>query len=197
MKTQKQITVCLTVGLVIACALDANAVPMPEVSRGLPVTVINPISKPIPVTEVKQYLIQNQVSSKFTGVNWVTVNKIYTVPADKRLIIEYFSCRSSSGSYSTSYSCFIVTGKYGEDVTHLLPSTPYGHDRIYGIDSSTQKNPQAFMSAGQRVQLFAQPGTEVDVGAFRQNSKIPTVFDYDIDEWMIFSFSGYLVDIAN
>ena len=51
------------------------------------------------------------------------------------------------------------------------------------------------MSAGQRVQIYADPGTEVEVGAERQNKSIQSISDNPAES-MYFSFSGYLIDIA-
>jgi hypothetical protein len=190
MKTKKQLiaysTVCLVLSFVVSvCAATIE----------IRTNIANTNANPLPVTEVKKYPIQKKVTAKFPGsslLSMYTNATIYTVPLDKRLIIEYFSCRSR-GSNSTSYSCNISTGTYPDDVEHLLPTTMYGH---YGIvnNSGNVTNPPAFMSAGQRVQIYADPGTEVLVGAYRQNQAIASLLEYS-DEYITFSVSGYLVDI--
>lgn len=195
MKAKKQLIVCLTVCLVLSFVSAVYAAPL-EPRGSAPVTVVNPNSKPIPVTEANKYPVQKKVSIQFPGILWVTVGTLYEVPVDKRLVIEYFSCRNS-GSYSTSYSCCISTGKYPNEVDHCLPTTPYGHYKI-AIESDTNQlpNPEAFMTAGQRVQIYAEPGTNVMASAWRQNQAIMNAWEYPTDEYMYFSFSGYLVDIT-
>lgn len=195
MKTKKQLIVCLTVCLVVSFVATVYAARLEEPIRSAPVTVVNPASKPIPVTEVNKYPVQNEVVGKFNQIAWVASVSLYTVPSNKRLVIEYFSCGSTSGSYSTSYSCYISLGYPG--VTYYLPTTPYGHYKmaIESGDSDQLPNPKAFMSAGQSVKIYAEPGTEVLAGAIRQNQGIQSVLDYP-EEYMSFSFSGYLVDVA-
>jgi hypothetical protein len=195
MRKKKQVTVCLTVCLVLFFVSIGYAAPI-EI-RGAPVNVINTNSKPIPVTDVKKYPIQQQAVVKFPIYSWIKNVVLYTVPLNKRLIIEYFSCKSNSGSYSTSYSCFISSGTYPNNVDHWLPTTLYSHPAILGggSDIDQPENPKAFMSAGQTVQVYAEPGTDLLAGAFRQNQAIMNVLDYP-EEYMSFSFSGYLVDIA-
>jgi hypothetical protein len=193
-KAKKELIVCFSVCLVVSFFAAVYAAPLEEPLRSAPVTVVNPNSKPIPVTEANKYPVQAKVSKEFPGVLWVTVETLYMVPVDKRLVIEYFSCRST-GSYSTSYSCCISTGTYPNKVDHCLPSTPYGHYKI-AIESDTAQlpNPKAFMTAGQRVQVYAEPGTSVMASAWRQNQAIMNAWEYPIDEYMYFSFSGYLID---
>ena len=218
MRTKKQLIVCLTVCLVLSFVSVVYAAPPLEIIRGsVPVTVVNPVSKPIPVTEVNQQPIQKKVNVKicgFCGFNCapgcsplsrgnLEVENIYIVPLNKRLVIEYFSCSNgNAGTYGTSYSCSILTSVANEWVEHWLPTTPYGHPEVHGgIDSETITNPPAFISAGQKVQIYADPGKEVIVSVFRsKNTPYGTSWSngwiYNYDEDMRFSFSGYLVDAA-
>ncbi|MDQ7788308.1 MAG: hypothetical protein RDU01_11955 [Thermodesulfovibrionales bacterium] len=212
MKAKKQLIVCLTVCFVVSFVSAGNAASL--AARGsAPVTVVNPVSKPVPVQEVVQQPIAGKVTVKICapcGFNcvspctslstgWYGNGTIYTVPTNKRLVIEYFSCKSlgngtSFGTYSTSYSCSILPSTSGVYVEHWLPTTPYGHPFVQDIEQQS-KNPPAFMSAGQRVQLYGDPGSEVVVGAYRQhNLNEPLAWNYD--ELITFSFSGYLVDAA-
>ena len=193
MKAKKQLIVCLTICLLVSFVSVVYA-PTLEPRGSAPVTVVNPDSKPIPVTEVRKYPVQKAVSSQFVGIWWVTVATLYEVPVDKLLVIEYFSCRPTSGSYSTSYSCGLITGEY-PGVDHFLPSTPYGHSKIIDELDPTKVNPKAYLSAGQSVQIYAEPGTMVVAEAFRQNQAITSNWEYS-DESLQFSFSGYLVDKA-
>jgi len=201
MRTNKQLVVCLTVCLVLSFVAAVNAAP-PEI-RGVPVTILNTNSKPIAVTEVNKYQVQKEIVTEFLPVIWITRGTLYTVPVNKRLVIEYFSCSNgNAGTYGTSYSCSILTSVANEWVEHWLPTTPYGHPEVHGgIDSETITNPPAFISAGQKVQIYADPGKEVIVSVFRsKNTPHGTSWSngwiYNYDEYMSFSFSGYLVDAA-
>jgi hypothetical protein len=219
MKRKKQLMVCIAVCLVLSFASAVNAAAPFEISRGsAPVTVVNPVSKPIPITEVNQQPIQKKVNVKICGacgstcdsgsgcspLSWgnVAVQDIYIVPLNKRLVIEYFSCRNgNAGTYGTSYSCSIKTSVSNEWVEHWLPTTLYGHPEVPGIDPGQPVNPPAFISAGQKAQIYADPGTEVIGTVFRsKNTPYGTSWNngwlYDYDEYMVFSFSGYLVDAA-
>jgi hypothetical protein len=218
MRTKKQLIVCLTVCLVLSFAAVYAA---PYERWSTPVTVVNPVSKPIPVMEVKKQPIQKEVSVTicgFCGLNCApgcyggslgnfAVKNIYIVPLNKRLVIEYFSCKNANaGSYGTSYSCSIQTSVSNESVEHWLPTTPYGHPETFSIgnDSVQPVNPPAFISAGQKVQIYADPGTDVLGTVFRsKNTPYGTSWSlgligwlYNYDEYMVFSFSGYLVDIV-
>ena len=195
MKAKKDLVVCLTVCLVVSFVSAVYAASPLEPRGSAPVTVVNPVSKPIPVTEVKQYPVQEDVSVQFMEHWYISkIETLYIVPPGKRLVIEYLSC-SSNGSYSTSYSCFIIVSGMTSGVTHYLPTTPYGHYKIVDELDPTKTNPPAYMQAGQRMQIYAEPGNHVQAGARRQNQAIMDAYDYP-EEYMIFSFSGYLVDAA-
>jgi hypothetical protein len=188
-KAEKQLIVCLTICLILSFATVVYA----EIAiRSAPVTIKNTASNPVPVTEANKYPVQNEVAGKFGVSAWVTNKVLYTVPADKRLVIEYFSCKNStSGSYSTAYSCFINTGGY-PGVDHWLPTTPYGHSQMsIGSDTTQSSLNPAFISAGQIVKIYADPGTDVIAGAIRQNQAISSFMNYP-EEYIYFSFSGYL-----
>jgi hypothetical protein len=208
MRTKKQLIVCLTVCLVLSFVSAVYA--------GTNVTIDNSNLAPVPVTEVKQQPIAKELTVKICGncglncapgcsflsQGWFGNGTIYNVPIGKSLVIEYFSCKnisvngSSFGSYGTSYSCFISPRTSGVSVDHYLPTTPYGHGEIFPISDTGEAgpaNPPAFLSAGQRVQLYADPGSDVVVGVYRQrNLYMPWSWNYD--EYMYFSFSGYLLD---
>jgi hypothetical protein len=216
MRTKKQLIVCLSVCLVLSFVSAVYAAPPLEPRGSAPVTVVNPASKPIPVVGVDQQPIQKEVSVKICGacglncapgcspLSWgnVAVEDIYIVPLNKRLVIEYFSCQNvNAGSYGTSYTCSISTSVSNERVEHWLPTTPYGHPEVHGgIEIATITNPPAFISAGQKVQIYADPGTEVVVTVFRSKntsdgtSLLYNHWSYNYDEYMYFSFSGYLLD---
>lgn len=170
-----------------------------------PVIVVNPDSKPVPMKENNKYPVQEEVSSQFGefGPFWENYANatIYEVPDDKRLVIEYYSCKSQTGSFNTSYTCCISTGESdtgeSDTVQHCLPTTPYGHSYVPIAVVSGSEEPVQFaphMSAGQLVKIYAEPGTQVVVSANRQ-FKDPISSDDLPEDHMIFSISGYLEDI--
>jgi hypothetical protein len=205
MKTKKQLIVCLAVCFVLSFISSGYA--------GSNVTIDNSNIAPVPVTEVRQQPIAKEVTFKicapcgvgglpacvppctFISPGWYGNATIHTVPPDKYLIIEYFSCKdqgngTSFGSYSNSYSFGISTRTAGVSVDHYLPTTPYGHPQISVIEQG-YPNPPAFMSAGQRVQLFADSGSDVIVEAWRQSNYVSS---WVSDELIVCSFSGYLLN---
>jgi hypothetical protein len=192
-KAEKQLIVCLTICIVLSFATAVYA----EIAiRSAPTTIMNTTSKPVPVTEANKYPVQNEVAGKFAVSAWLTNKVLYTVPDGKRLVIEYFSCRNSTvGSYSTAYTCGINTGGY-PGVDHWLPTTPYGHSQMsIGSDTIQSSLNPAFISAGQTVRIYADPGTDVLGVALRQNQAISSFINYP-EEYIYFSFSGYLIDVA-
>jgi hypothetical protein len=108
---------------------------------------------------------------------------IFRVPANKRLVIEYVS-----GSFldtPTPYAGFFVQTRIGssDPVRHYLkpeivslPSTPSAPGRIIGT--------------GQMVRIYADPDTNVVVGAYFL--RMPKVGNNRIRTGV--SFSGYLID---
>jgi hypothetical protein len=216
MKAEKHLVVCLTVCLIVSFVSAVYAA-SPETRGSAPVTVVNSVSKPIPVTEVKQQPIQREVTVKicgFCGLNCapgcsglsrghLAVANLYNVPLNRRLVIEYFSCRNGNmGTYGTAYACSITTSVSDQRVEHWLPTTLYGHPETPDIDSLQPMNPPAFISAGQKVQIYAGPGTDVSGSVFRSKNTLYGTsseyngWTYNYDEYMSFSFSGYLVDIT-
>ncbi len=201
----KQLTGYLIVCFVVSLISSGYA--------GTNVTIDNSNIAPVPVTEVRQQPIAKEITFRicapcgigglqdcvppctFISTGWYGNGTIYTVPTDKYLVIEYFSCKdvgngTSFGSYSTSYSFGISTRTAGVYVDHYLPTTPYGHAQISVIEQG-QPNPPAFMSAGQRVQIYADSGSDVIVEAWRQNNYI---LFWVTDELITCSFSGYLLN---
>lgn len=180
----------LTLGITASVMSLASVAYAQEPEEPVPTFVVNSTPDPIPVQDVRTYPIQRFVHGEF--LYWGAVEEIYTVPLDKRLVIEYFSCVSRDFAFDTSYSCYIQTRLNSDDrpdgITHYLPVTPYGH-------SEKRKNAGAQISAGQRVQIYADPGTKVLVGAFRNMKKKLDPFTPAPDS-MNFSLSGYAVDVA-
>ena len=80
---------------------------------------------------------------------------------------------------------------------YCLPTTPYGHPFVPVAVTPGSVEPTQFpphMSAGQLVKIYAEPGTQVIVSAYRQFND-PIYSDELPEDHMIFSISGYLEDI--
>jgi hypothetical protein len=189
MRTKKQLIVCLTACIVLCFVAAVYAAP-PDI-RAIPVTVNNTNSKPIPVTEVNKYPIQRSMGSPFAvGKCWSDDADMYTVPPDKRLVIEYFSCFSFTYP-NTALLCSIKTSlesdvsQYGG--SHFLPITPFSPPPSVMTDTV---NIWHYLSAGQQVQIYADPGTKVNGQAYRTQ----TTGTCDSAFGVKFQFSGYLID---
>ena len=99
---------------------------------------------------------------------------IYTVPAGKRLVIEYASMKARITDAQVSrMSMYTTVGD--QEVLHYLTPTP----------PSTIDNGET--SAGQQVRLYADPGTSVLVAG--------DPFDSDAISFFSFTISGYLLDV--
>ena len=140
------------------------------------VRVINTESMPAKVRDV-----DNGRNPVHAEVNCVVdegggcLRLIYTVPADKRLVIEFASMRARVTDAQVSrMSMYTTVG--GAEVLHYLTPTP----------SSTIDNGET--SAGQQVRLYADAGTGVWVSG--------EPFDSDGTSNFHFTISGYLVDAS-
>jgi hypothetical protein len=101
---------------------------------------------------------------------------IYTVPAGKRLVIE-FASMDASLPVGQAAQLAIQTTVGGETVTHHLPLTP----------PAVSFQGQGAAASGQQVRLYADAGTGVTVDGTRNIATGTAFFN--------FSISGYLVDV--
>jgi hypothetical protein len=114
---------------------------------------------------------------------------IYTVPANKRLVIEYVSFTACGLPGLTAQAEILLTtvGGGGNNVAHALNVTPPlaapGNSAI-GCASGT---PASTSSIGQIVRLYAETGSSVTFNGDRANG----VTGNASFKW---TFSGYLVD---
>jgi hypothetical protein len=160
----------------------ASPLPLPvtgtlSFAGGSAVTVNNPATSPVLVRDVDNPARQPvQAEGSCNGTLGGCLKTIYTVPAGKRLVIEYASMRAN-----------IPVG----EVAELLIDTVVG-DKVVRNGLPPTAPSVAFLgfsaaNMGQQVRLYADPGTIVNVEAFRSASGNEASFDFTI--------SGHLVDV--
>ncbi len=85
----------IILGLVLCCArslLAAGGFPNPG---SAPVTIANPPSKPAPVVVEVTQPVTILYSAQFAAGDWgKALTGVYTVPSNKRLVIEYISYKA-------------------------------------------------------------------------------------------------------
>lgn len=102
---------------------------------------------------------------------------VYTVPAGKRLIVEYASITANipAGKVARWRLFTNNAGQQGTELNFPLTQPPV----IFGIISQS--------TAGQQVRLYAEAGSEVRMNGTTSDNAMPSNY--------IFSISGYLVDV--
>jgi hypothetical protein len=157
-----------------------------------PVLVVNSPSEPVPVTGAVS--VSNLGDSPLPvrdvdspGRQPVTAEgscsgsgctgTVYTVPAGKRLIVEYASITANipAGKVARWRLFTNNAGQQGAELDFPLTQPPV----IFGILSQS--------TAGQQVRLYAEAGSEVRMNGTTSDNAMPSNY--------IFSISGYLVDV--
>ena len=154
---------------------------------GTSVNVNSSVQNPVRVRSVNDAIQPVQVSTTCSTSALGCLPNIYTVPVNKRLVIEYASMnvcvlpgQSAQFSISTSVG--------GTSATHYLntapPAASPGSSAI-GCNSAAASSTTA---VGQQIRLYADPGTTVTVEGARANG-------VNGNQAFSFSISGYLVDV--
>ena len=156
---------------------DVNVVNTPLPVTGT-VTVGNLGDSPLPVRDVDNPARQPVQARANCSVTIETgcLPTIYTVPAGKRLVIEYASMDANVPAGELAQLA-IATRTGGETVEHAFPLTP----------PSVAFSAGRAANVGQQVRLYADPGTSVVVTGSRSGFGSPASF--------IFTISGHLVDV--
>jgi hypothetical protein len=111
---------------------------------------------------------------------------IYTVPAGKRLVIEYASMSACMLPGQTA--TLTVSTEVGSTlVHHLVNVTPPAAGPGTGAIGCNLPAASSVTAVGQQVRLYADPGTTVTVEGDRNSNTGAANF--------VFSISGYLVDV--
>ena len=142
---------------------------------GLAVNIVNPI--PVPVRTVTSAFQPVNVSGTCTITPPVTGcdADLYTVPAGKRLVIEYFSGLANVAAAGESVRMSVnVNSRF-----HYLPLLP---------PAITGPNTGAITSGGQVMRLYAEPLTVVQGDVLRTGAAGTT--------GVLFSLSGYLENVT-
>jgi hypothetical protein len=146
----------------------------------LPVTVTNGITRPVPMFGTDNPAFQPfQHSAEFStsvgvGSGFITIT---TVPAGKRLVIEFVSVDVFNFAGSPVHSVYITTTTAGVTTYHRFVLFGQGLD-AFGNGVS---------AAAQQVRLYADPGTTVS-GSLTRSGSVGTAEAG-------FHISGYFVDL--
>jgi hypothetical protein len=149
-------------------------------SQPVPVTgtvsVSNLGSAPLPVQDVDSPGRQPVTADGSCSGSGCTAT-VYTVPAGKRLIVEYASITANIPAGKVArWRLFTNTGgQQGNELNFPLTQPPV----IFGIISQS--------TAGQQVRLYAEAGSEVRMNGTTSDNALPSNY--------IFSISGYIVDV--
>lgn len=154
---------------------DVNVVNTPLPVTGT-VSVSNLGDAPLPVQDVDSPGRQPVTAEGSCSGSGCTAT-VYTVPAGKRLIVEYASLTANIPLGKVARWRLITNnaGQQGAELNFPLTQPPV----IFGII------PQS--TAGQQVRLYAEAGSEVEMNGTTSDNATPSNY--------IFSISGYLVDV--
>ena len=157
-----------TAALVAGVGLFASSRPAHTAGGPIPVNVANTVQTTATDGPAKQPV--RFAASLIGVVGEVATDAPYTVPAGKRLVIEYVSAKSNTNGDKNTYTVEVDAGSasYSSAFFNLGPSAA------------------PFTAVSQPVRLYADAGTAVNVTLFpsRNNASDVTV-----------SITGYLVDV--
>ena len=156
-------TLTLLAGLGLLASRPAHTAGGP-----IAVTVTNPL---VGVTDADS--ARQAVSSQITlsgPVFSAPSGTLYTVPADKHLVLESMSVAGNL-SDTNKYSIFVTTTQGGVETQTFFDLVPDG---------------SRFPGMIQPMRLYPDPGTKVDIGVQTAGTKTPFV---------AISFSGHLVNL--
>jgi hypothetical protein len=134
-----------------------------------PVTVVNPTSAPVPTTDANEPALQPFQATLFPHSS--TSNEAtdtFTVPAGKRLVIEYYS--SQPQDLSGGAAGMVLTTTAGGTFVQYI---------VY-INANTTN------AVNQTVRIYADPGSTVEAFVFNSNASSCAGF---------VSVSGHLVNV--
>jgi hypothetical protein len=154
---KKLVLFAAVAGLVLCFGASLHAGNFPNPGAA-PVIVTNPVSKPVPVTIDNTEPIRLLLQVILPDTDWSTPKagiQFYTVPAGKRLVIEY-----------VSYQAENVDGNAGQTV--LL--SVFSADSILYLPMSQPMVPFSatpIVQGGQEVRHYMNPGQDVNVSLAR------------------------------
>lgn len=135
----------------------------------VPATIVNPTTSPVPTTDVNEAALQPFQATLFPHSS--TTNEAtdtFTVPAGKRLVIEYYSSQPQDLSGGAA-GMVLTTTAGGTFVQYIV---------YVNANTTNQVN--------QTTRIYADPGTTVEAFAFNANANSCAGF---------VSVSGHLVNV--
>ena len=162
----------------IAGSVSVTNTPTVNLATGASVNVANSAANPVPVSFTSDPLepFQAAASTTETGTNVSTLN-VATVPAGKRLVIEFVSMTGQvpAGQHLEIMEITTSSGLGGVSHAFVIHTQP---DAVSG---------DALFRANQSLKLYANAGTQVSA-LFRRSSTLGLA-NYHL------TISGYLVDM--
>lgn len=153
---------------------------------GTSVMIDSTVGDPVRVRNVNDAIQPAQASTSCLATTIGCLPTIYTVPAGKRLVIEYASMRVCILP-GQSATLGITTTTGGQRVTHYLNGTPPAAGPGTFAIGCNGGSPSSEVATGHQVKLYADAGTSVFLEADRSNTVGNAAFSMSI--------SGYLVDV--
>ena len=118
-----------------------------------------------------RHAVGNTLHLVSESLGTILIGSLYTVPANKRLVVEHLSASANTGHDANGYDIEVDTVQNGSQVATYFNEVP---------------DAAPYSAASQSVRLYGDPGTVVSVNVFPSSHSLP-----DINV----SFSGYLVDL--
>jgi hypothetical protein len=157
--------------LAVVCGLFAVSTAVPAWALGsTPVTVVNPTTSPVPTADVNEPALQPFQATLFPhSPSSNEATDTLTVPAGKRLVIEYYSSQAQDLSGGAAGMVLLTTAG-GTTVQYI----------IY-VDATTNNQ------VNQTARIYADPSSTVEAFAFNTAPAMSCAG--------ILSVSGHLVDV--
>jgi len=155
-------------------------------TAGTSVLVGNTVANPVRVRNVNDAIQPVQAQASCLVGSLGCLPTIYTVPAGKRLVIEYASMRVCILP-GQSATLSIATQVGDQAVFHYLNVTPPAAAPGTVAIGCNAGTPSSEVAVGQQVKIYADAGTGVVLTGSRNSTVGTASFQ--------FSISGYLVDV--
>jgi hypothetical protein len=153
---------------------------------GTSVMIDSTVGDPVRVRNVNDAIQPVHASTSCLATTIGCLPTIYTVPAGKRLVIEYASM-SVCILPGQSATLGVTTTTGGKTVTHFLNGTPPAVGPGTFAIGCNGALPSSSVATGQQVKIYADAGSSVFLEADRSNTVGNAGFSISI--------SGYLVDV--
>ena len=159
-----------------------------NLAPGASVRVNNPATDPVLVRSVGDQVqpVQKQGNCQATQGTIGCQGLTYTVPAGKRLVLEYASMNACTLPETAAYMT-VTTNVGGSFVSHSLPAAPPAGSPGTTNFACNLPAASSILAVGQQLHLYADAGTIVFVEMLRNTTSGTTAVTAAI--------SGHLVDV--